>query len=38
MLVQVTLILVAYYMGRKNIRIDELFFLTKVLLDKDENR
>ena len=37
MLLQVSLILVAYYMGRKNIRIEELFFLTKVLLDKSEN-
>lgn len=36
MLLQVALILVAYYMGRKGIGVDELFLLTKALLDKDE--
>lgn len=38
MLVQVALILVAYYMGKKGIAIDDLFMLTKLLLEKDEEK
>ena len=36
MLVQIGLILVAYYMGRKGIDVDTLVMLTKALLGKDE--
>ena len=36
MLVQIGLILVAYYIGRKGIDVDTLVVLTKALLGKDE--
>ena len=36
MLLQAALILVAYYMGKKNIGINELYALVSMFLEKDE--
>ena len=36
MLVEIGLILVAYYMGRKGMTMQEVFFLATKLLGKDE--
>lgn len=36
MLIQIVLILAAYYMGKKGMTLEEVFVLAKTLLEKDE--
>ena len=36
MLVQIVLILAAYYMGRKGMTLEEVFYIDTRLLEKDE--
>lgn len=36
MLVQIVLILAAYYMGRKGMTLEEVFYIATRLLEKDE--
>lgn len=36
MLLQIGLVLVAYYMGRKGMTVQDLYFLTIKLLERDE--
>ena len=38
MLVQIGLILVAYYMGKKGMTVQDLYFLALKLLDQDEEK
>ena len=36
MLLQIALVLVAYYMGQKGMTVQDIFFLATKLLDKDK--
>lgn len=37
MLIEIVLILAAYYMGKKGMTLDEVYYLAKNLLEKDDD-